>query len=100
MRLANKVAIVTGGAGLIGSSICTMFTREGAKVIVADVQHEGGERAAAAIDEAGGAATFVPTDVTSRADTERVAETAVATYGRLDILVCSAYWQEIGNALE
>ena len=44
MRLANKVAIVTGGAGLLGSAIATMFAREGAKVVVADVQHEAGER--------------------------------------------------------
>src|SRR6185437_10951685 len=100
MRLANKVAIVTGGAGNIGPTIAEVFAREGARVVVADVQREAGERVVTAIEEAGGTATFVMTDVTSRVETERLAEVAVSTHGRLDILVCCAYWQEIGNALE
>jgi NAD(P)-dependent dehydrogenase (short-subunit alcohol dehydrogenase family) len=100
MRLANKVAIVTGGAGMIGSAIATVFAREGAKVVVADVKMDQGEQLLAKIEGTGGIASFVETDVSSLADTERLAETSVTRYGRLNILVCCAYWQEMGNALE
>src|SRR5579885_2669508 len=100
MRLANKVAIVTGGAGNIGPTIAKVFAAEGAGVVVADVRRDSGEQVVAAIESAGGRATFVQTDVTSLGDTERLVEATVSTYGRLDVLVCCAYWQEIGNALE
>lgn len=100
MRLAEKVAIVTGGAGNIGPTIAKVFAREGATVVVADVKREVGERVVAEIGAAGGTASFVATDVTSRLDTEHLIETTVAQYGRVDVLVCAAYWQEIGNALE
>lgn len=100
MRLAGKVAIITGGAGNIGPTIATVFAREGAAVVVADVQSAAGERVAAGIEAAGGRAVFCLTDVTSRQATERLAALAVERFGRLDILVCCAYWQEIGDALE
>lgn len=61
MRLANKVAIVTGGAGNIGPTIAEVFAREGAKVVVADVRREAGERVVTAIEGIGGTATFVMT---------------------------------------
>jgi NAD(P)-dependent dehydrogenase (short-subunit alcohol dehydrogenase family) len=94
------VAIVTGGAGNIGPSVAAVFAREGAAVVVADVQQEAGERVVATIAADGGQAAFVPTDVTSAAQTERLAQAALDRFGHLDILVCCAYWQEIGNALE
>jgi NAD(P)-dependent dehydrogenase (short-subunit alcohol dehydrogenase family) len=100
MRLSDKVAIVTGGAGNIGPTIAAVFAREGTNVVVADVKQEPGEAVVAAIAAADGIATFVRTDVTSLAETERLVAATVATYGRLDVLVCGAYWQEIGNALE
>ncbi len=100
MRLKDKVAVITGGAGAIGPTIAHVFAREGAKVVVADLQEAAGAGVVSAIKGAGGAAIFVRTDVTSLGETERLAETAVATFGSLHILVCCAYWQEIGDALE
>lgn len=89
MRLAGKVAIVTGGAMGIGEASATLFAREGAKVVIAD-RSERGNEVVAAIRQAGGEAIFVPTDVTQEADVQRVVQQAVATYGRLDVMFNNA----------
>lgn len=99
-RLTDKVAIVTGAGGNIGPTIARVFASEGARIVLADVRSETCNHVVADIAAMGGDAVFVQTDVTSLVETERLAQAAVATYGRLDILVCCAYWQEIGNALE
>jgi meso-butanediol dehydrogenase/(S,S)-butanediol dehydrogenase/diacetyl reductase len=86
MRLANKVALISGAASGIGEATALTFAREGARVVVADIDVEGGERVAQAIRTANGAATFVRADVLDTASLEAMVAFAVETYGRLDIL--------------
>ncbi len=90
MRLEGKVAIVTGGANGMGAEECRIFAREGAKVVIADILEEEGRKVEAEIAEAGGDAVFVRLDVTSEDAWEAAVETAVARYGRLDVLVNNA----------
>lgn len=90
MRLQNKVAIITGAASGIGRATALRFGREGARVVVADLNDAGGAKTVEAITDAGGAATFVHTDVSSEADVTQMVRTAVETYGTLDILVNNA----------
>lgn len=89
-RLAGKVAIVTGGAAGIGRATCALFAEEGARVVVADVDAEAGAAVAAAIAGRGGHALFVPADVAREADARRLADEAVARFGRVDVLVNNA----------
>jgi len=90
MRLAGKVAIITGAAGSMGAEEARLFAREGAKVVVADVVQADAEAVAAAIRDAGGEAMFQHLDVTDDSSWERVIAATVARYGRLDILVNNA----------
>jgi NAD(P)-dependent dehydrogenase (short-subunit alcohol dehydrogenase family) len=89
MRLQGKVAIITGAAHGMGESEATLFAREGASVIVADVDPDG-QKVAAGIAAAGGKARFVKLDVASEADWEAAIQATVAAYGRLDVLVNNA----------
>lgn len=90
MRLNDKIAIVTGSASGFGEGIARRFAEEGAKIVVADINDEAGERVAASICNAGGEACFVHCDVTLGADFKVAVETAAARYGGLDILVNNA----------
>ena len=90
MRLANKVAVVTGSAGGMGEAEARLFAQEGAKVVVADVLEAEGEAVVAAITQAGGEAVFVRLDVTSEQDWQETIGTAVSRFGRLNILVNNA----------
>lgn len=83
-RLAGKVALVTGGASGIGRATALAFAREGAKLVVADRQAEGGQQTAHLITENGAEATFVQVDVTSATAVEALISQTIATYGRLD----------------
>ena len=89
-RLHDKVAIVTGGAAGIGEAICRKFAAEGASVVVADLPGGAADDVAAAIRETGGRATPFDGDAADEADAARCVELAVATYGRLDVLVNNA----------
>jgi NAD(P)-dependent dehydrogenase (short-subunit alcohol dehydrogenase family) len=82
--LANKVALVTGGSTGIGRASAITFAREGAKVVVSDVNTESGEQVARSIRDSGGKAIFVKADVSVAAEVEALVKKAVATYGRLD----------------
>jgi NAD(P)-dependent dehydrogenase (short-subunit alcohol dehydrogenase family) len=81
----NKIAIVTGGGSGIGQTCALTFAGAGAKVVVADVQAEGGNETVALINGNGGEATFVKTDVAVAKDVEALISRTVATYGGLDI---------------
>lgn len=90
MRLEGKVAVITGGASGIGEATSTLFALEGASVVVADIDQDRGEVLASKIAAEDRPATFVRTDVTRPAEAERLVNTAVQKYGRLDILFNNA----------
>lgn len=90
MRLVGKVAVVTGAAMGIGRGIATVFTREGACTVLADVNEDAGRRAADELREAGGTVTFVRADVADEAQIKALMEAARQTYGALHVLVNNA----------
>lgn len=90
MRLTGKVAIITGGAHGMGESEAMIFAREGASVVVADVDEAAGQQVAAKIAANGGKARFARLDVTREADWQDVVRSTTGAYGRLDILVNNA----------
>ena len=90
MRLAGKVALITGGASGMGRSEAMIFAHEGAKVAVGDVLEAEGRDVVDHIVKAGGQARFVKVDVTSEADWQAAVQAAVAAFGKLDILVNNA----------
>src|SRR5215467_9524452 len=83
-RVEGKVALVTGGASGIGRATALTFTREGAKLAVADLNEDGGQQTVHMITENGGEATFVQVNVTSASAVEAMISKTVETYGRLD----------------
>lgn len=85
-KIEGKVAIVTGGSGGFGLGIVEKFVKEGAKVVILDINAEGGKKAEAANP----GSKFVQGDVSARKDWEKALETAVKEFGRLDIVVNNA----------
>jgi NAD(P)-dependent dehydrogenase (short-subunit alcohol dehydrogenase family) len=90
MRLADKVAIVTGGGTGIGGAIATTFAREGAKVTITGRRKEPLDEVADAIAAAGGHALPMPGSVTDEADVQRAVQATLATFARVDVLVNNA----------
>ncbi|MBN6191146.1 glucose 1-dehydrogenase [Aneurinibacillus sp. BA2021] len=90
MRLQNKKAIVTGGAGGIGRATCLALAAEGAAVAVVDLNAEAAEAVAAEIRDAGGTAVAVAADVSREPDIERVVATAVQEFGGVDVVFNNA----------
>jgi NAD(P)-dependent dehydrogenase (short-subunit alcohol dehydrogenase family) len=90
MKLENKVAIVTGGASGIGQAIAVLYAKEGAKVVVADINLEAAQTVVTEITTAGGVAIAVVTNVAKQEDIDNLIDTTVKTYGALDILVNNA----------
>src|SRR5258708_40255201 len=90
MRLADKVAIVTGAASGMGAATALLFAREGATVVVADLLAAEGAQVAARITQANGAARFEALDVTNETDWERAVAATRAAYGRIDVLINNA----------
>jgi 3-oxoacyl-[acyl-carrier protein] reductase len=92
MRLAGKVAIVTGGGSGFGEGIAERFAEEGARVVVNDIDERGGERVSGEIETAQGqgSALFVHADVAVNADVARLVKATLDRYGRLDIVVNNA----------
>jgi len=90
MRLAGKVALVSGAASGMGQSEATIFAREGAKVVVADILEMEGKQVADKIAAGGGQARFVKLDVTSEAEWDAAVKAAVGAFGKLDVLVNNA----------
>ncbi len=89
MRLKGKTALVTGGASGFGAGIVQAYAREGARVVVLDLDGEGAARVAA---EAGNGTVVVAGDVTKKSDIEAAVARAVEDTGRLDIVVNNAGW--------
>ena len=90
MRLAGKVAIVTGGAVGIGQATCVRLAEEGAAIVVADVNATDGQATAEGIIQSGGRALFVPTDVAREDSIRQMVQVSVSAFGKVDILVNNA----------
>ena len=89
-RFAGRSVIVTGGTSGIGRGIAVAFGQEGANVVVAGRNREGGQETVELVEEAGGKATFVRTDVTVRADLANLVRSSIDIYGSVGILVNNA----------
>lgn len=90
MRLAQKVAIITGSAGGMGQVAAELFAREGASVVITDVAAGPGEAAAQTIRACGGQATFIQANVASETEVASMVNTAIETFGHVDILYNNA----------
>jgi 3-oxoacyl-[acyl-carrier protein] reductase len=92
MRLSGKVAIITGAGSGFGAGIAERFAREGARVVVNDIDDAGGERTVAAITRATGAeqAFYVRADVSKDGDVEGLVKSTLERFGRVDIIVNNA----------
>ena len=92
-RLQNKIAIVTGGTSGIGREICIAYAKEGATVVVADLNErsnnsgEGNSLTHQTIEENGGKAIFVQTDIGHKDSVDNLVDTTVGKFGRLDVCV-------------
>jgi len=90
MKLQDKVAIVTGAGKGIGQGIARVFVKYGAKVVVADWDEDAGLRTADELRRSGGDAIFVKCDVSNEEQVKAMIQAAIASYGRLNILVNNA----------
>jgi len=89
-RLKGKVAIITGAAGGLGRAQALLLAKEGAKVVVTDIDKIKGQKIAEEVRNEGGEAVFIKHDVTSESDWSEVIRKALAEFGKLDILVNNA----------
>ena len=90
MKLQDRVAVVTGAGSGIGAATARGFAREGARVVVADIDEAAAKKTVETVERAGGQAMAIRVDVVRGADNEAVVERALATWGRLDIFFANA----------
>lgn len=90
MRLEGKVAIITGAGSGMGRVAAQLFAGEGARVVVAEFDEAAGRQTVESVQESGGEATFVRTDVSNEADAKAMVDHAVATFGHVDVLYNNA----------
>ena len=100
MLLENKVAIVTGGASGIGRATAQLFAREGAKVVVADINEPGGQETIRTIQAAGGEALFVPTDLTRADQVHALVQATMDRHGQIDVLFSNAGAVRYGGTIQ
>jgi len=90
MRLKEKTAIITGAASGIGRASAIAFAREGAQVVLLDIQEEEGFITEKAIRDLGGEATFIKADVTALSEIENAVAITLEKYGKIDVLMNNA----------
>ena len=90
MRLEKKVALITGSGSNIGRSMARIFAREGARVVVNDINDEGGAETVGLIEKAGGQARFVHADISTSEGVRHAVAFAAETYGKVDIYLSNA----------
>src|SRR5689334_9084372 len=90
MTLQDKVALITGAASGIGKEIALEYAKQGAKIVIADLNLDAATAAAAEITAAGGTAMAVAMNVTDEAQVDKGVADAVAAYGGLDVLISNA----------
>src|SRR3954468_7805340 len=100
MRLDGKIALITGGVSGIGKATAFEFARQGAKVIVADINAEGGAAAEVEAKAAGLLIEYLPLDLANLKSVDACAAAALGQHGRVDILVNAAGWDRIQPFLE
>ena len=102
MRLSDKVTLITGAGSGIGRESALLFAREGAQIVVCDVNEAAGKETVGMIEAAGGGATFVQADVSKSADVQAMIKAAETTYGRLNVLFNNAgiFHPQDGSVLE
>lgn len=90
MRLKSKRVVVTGGSSGIGRAVCELFSREGAKLVMGDVDENGGAATMASVEKDGGQAIFRKTDVSQESDVRSLIDLAEAELGGIDIVMNNA----------
>ena len=100
MQLQDKVAIITGAATGIGRATALLFAREGASVVVADINEDDAQRTVADIEDEGGSARFVQIDVSEAEDMRTLMERAAEEMGGIDVIVNNAGAQRSGAVTE
>ena len=100
MKLENKVAIVTGGGKGIGAEICLKLAKEGAKIVIAEMDIESGENIQKKIIENKGEAIVINTNVADEVSVNQMADEASKKFGKIDILVNNAGVRHINNILD
>lgn len=98
-RLDGKVAIITGASLGIGEGTALLFAKEGAAVVIADIDEENGSRVVSEIEKNGGQASFIELDVRKEEDWERVTAATIEKYGKLNIVVNNA-GVSLGHTIE
>jgi meso-butanediol dehydrogenase/(S,S)-butanediol dehydrogenase/diacetyl reductase len=97
MRLKDKVALISGSGSGIGEATAKTFAREGAAVVVVDLNEEGGNRVVGEIRKAGGTAEFTRANAGRPSEIEAMIKFATNKFGRLDVLHNNAIWMESGR---
>ena len=100
MKLAGRVAVITGAASGIGLASARLFADQGALVVMGDLNEAAGREAAERIQANGGLASFVATDVTRATEVEQLVERAVSLHGKLDVIFNNAGITMIGSILD
>lgn len=95
MRLKDKIAIITGAGRGMGRSDALLFAKEGAKVVVNDINFENATAVVKEITDAGGEAFVYKADLTKPEEVEKLVEESIKHYGKIDILVSNAGWDEL-----